>query len=152
VSLVSGICNPLSACPEPGVLPNVPVFRPILQYYAYTKILQLKILLKNHFFYFKSSNLKIFIVRTHECLFSSDYRRVGRSDELSSPAETPSSWVRIPLAAWMSVCVYSMFVQSCVQVVAYDGLIPYPENHTDCVYDQETAKASTPPKGLYSHR
>jgi hypothetical protein len=28
--------------------------------------------------------------------------------ELSSPAQTLRSWVRIPLKAWMSVCVYSV--------------------------------------------
>jgi hypothetical protein len=28
--------------------------------------------------------------------------------ELSSPAQTLGSWVRIPLKAWMSVCVYSV--------------------------------------------
>jgi hypothetical protein len=34
--------------------------------------------------------------------------------ELSSLARTLGSWVRIPLKAWMSVCVYSVFVLSCV--------------------------------------
>jgi hypothetical protein len=29
---------------------------------------------------------------------------------LSSPAQTLASWVRIPLKAWMSVCVYFVFV------------------------------------------
>jgi hypothetical protein len=29
----------------------------------------------------------------------------GLRHELSSPARTPGSWVRIPLEAWMSVCV-----------------------------------------------
>jgi hypothetical protein len=29
---------------------------------------------------------------------------------MSSPAGTLGSWVRIPLKAWMSVCVYSVFV------------------------------------------
>jgi hypothetical protein len=38
--------------------------------------------------------------------------------ELSSPARTLGSWVRIPLEAWMSVCVYSVFVLSFVQVAA----------------------------------
>jgi hypothetical protein len=36
--------------------------------------------------------------------------------ELFSEAETLGSWVRIPIEAWMSVCVYSMFVLFCVQV------------------------------------
>jgi hypothetical protein len=34
--------------------------------------------------------------------------------ELSSLARTLGPWVRIPLKAWMSVCVYSVFVLSCV--------------------------------------
>jgi hypothetical protein len=38
----------------------------------------------------------------------------GLSHELSSLARTLGSWVRIPLKAWMSVCVYSVFVLSCV--------------------------------------
>jgi hypothetical protein len=31
-------------------------------------------------------------------------------ENLSSLARTLGSWVRIPLEAWMSVCVYSVFV------------------------------------------
>jgi hypothetical protein len=42
----------------------------------------------------------------------------GLKHEPSSPARTRRSWVRIPLKAWMSVCVYSVFVLSCVQVAA----------------------------------
>jgi hypothetical protein len=38
--------------------------------------------------------------------------------ELSSSAQTLGSWVRIPLEAWMSVCVYSVFILSGVQVAA----------------------------------
>jgi hypothetical protein len=34
----------------------------------------------------------------------------GLRYELSSPARTLGSWVRIPLEAWMSVCIYSVFV------------------------------------------
>jgi hypothetical protein len=34
--------------------------------------------------------------------------------KMSSPARSPGSWVRIPLEAWMSVCVYSVFVLSFV--------------------------------------
>jgi hypothetical protein len=36
--------------------------------------------------------------------------------ELPSTAQTLGSWVRIPLEAWMSVCVYSVFVLSSAQV------------------------------------
>jgi hypothetical protein len=42
----------------------------------------------------------------------------GLRHEPSSPARTLRSLVRIPLLAWMSVCVYSVFVPSCVQVAA----------------------------------
>jgi hypothetical protein len=38
----------------------------------------------------------------------------GLRHELSLLAQTLVSWVRIPLKAWMSVCVYSVFVISCV--------------------------------------
>jgi hypothetical protein len=37
----------------------------------------------------------------------------GLRHELSSSARTLGSWVRIPLEAWMSVCVYSVFVLFC---------------------------------------
>jgi hypothetical protein len=38
----------------------------------------------------------------------------GLRHELSSPARTMGSWVRIPLRTWMSVCVYSVCVVLCV--------------------------------------
>jgi hypothetical protein len=38
----------------------------------------------------------------------------GLKHEMSSPAWTLGSWVRIPLEAWMFVWVYSVFVLSCV--------------------------------------
>jgi hypothetical protein len=38
----------------------------------------------------------------------------GLRDEPSSLARTPGSYVRIPLKACMSVCVYSVFVLFCV--------------------------------------
>jgi hypothetical protein len=40
------------------------------------------------------------------------------SHGLCSRAQTLGSWVRIPLEAWMSVCIYSVFVRSCVKVAA----------------------------------
>jgi hypothetical protein len=57
----------------------------------------------------------------------------GLRHELSSPAQTLGSWVRIPLEGWMSVCVYSVLVLPCVQVAASDGLIPRPRSPTDCI-------------------
>jgi hypothetical protein len=38
----------------------------------------------------------------------------GLRHELSSLAPMLRSWTRIPLKAWMSVCVYSVFVLFCV--------------------------------------
>jgi hypothetical protein len=38
----------------------------------------------------------------------------GLKHKLSSPTKTLESWVRVRLEAWMSVCVYSVFVLSCV--------------------------------------
>jgi hypothetical protein len=38
----------------------------------------------------------------------------GVRHELSSLTQTLESWVRIPFKAWMSVCVYSVFVLFCV--------------------------------------
>jgi hypothetical protein len=52
---------------------------------------------------------------------SFDDTNMGRSQwprclrhELLSLARKLGSWVRIPLMAWMSVCVYSVFMLSCV--------------------------------------
>jgi hypothetical protein len=38
----------------------------------------------------------------------------GLRHELSSLARTLGSWVRIPLKAWMSVCLYSVCMLFCV--------------------------------------
>jgi hypothetical protein len=38
--------------------------------------------------------------------------------ELSSLARTQGSWVQIQLKAWMSMCVYSVFMLLCVYVAA----------------------------------
>jgi hypothetical protein len=45
----------------------------------------------------------------------------GLRHELSSPSCTLGSWVRIPLKAWMSVCVYSVCVVLCVGSVLASG-------------------------------
>jgi hypothetical protein len=42
--------------------------------------------------------------------------------ELSSPAQTLGSWVRIPPETWMSVCVYSVCVVMCVGSGLQTGL------------------------------
>jgi hypothetical protein len=53
----------------------------------------------------------------------------GLRHEMSSPARTLGSWVRIPLKEWMSICVYSVFVR----LRPCDGLIPRPRSPTDCL-------------------
>jgi hypothetical protein len=42
----------------------------------------------------------------------------GQRHELYSTAQTLGLWVRIPLEAWMDVCVHFVFVLSCVHVAA----------------------------------
>jgi hypothetical protein len=64
----------------------------------------------------KNTN-KIFVENIPLILRRSQWPR-GLRNELSSPAQTLGSWVRIPLEAWMFVCVHSVFVLSCKQVVA----------------------------------
>jgi hypothetical protein len=50
----------------------------------------------------------------------------GLRNEPSSPARIPGSWVRIPLKAWMSVGVYSVFVSSCIGVGLATDWSPVP--------------------------
>jgi hypothetical protein len=65
--------------------------------------------------------LTFFCLITNKPLFLSGNNSISRSQwprglrhELSSLARTLGLWVRIPLRAWMSVCIYSVFVLSCV--------------------------------------
>jgi hypothetical protein len=62
--------------------------------------------------------------------------------ELSSPARTLGSWVRIPLEARMSVCIYSVFALFCVQVAALRQADPHQRRPIDCVKDQGTENAA----------
>jgi hypothetical protein len=58
----------------------------------------------------------------------------GLRHELSSPARILGSWVRTPLKAWMSVCVYSVFVLFCIYVAALRRADPpSKENYPLCV-------------------
>jgi hypothetical protein len=45
---------------------------------------------------------------------SRSQRTRGLRQEMFSPAQTLGSWVRIALEAWMSDCVSSVFVLSCI--------------------------------------
>jgi hypothetical protein len=69
----------------------------------------------------KSRKLYITVRLWTNCRNSLLVTQLGRSQwprglrhELSSPARTLRLWVRIPLEAWMSVCVYYVFVLFCV--------------------------------------
>jgi hypothetical protein len=58
--------------------------------------------------------------------------------ELSSFARMLGSWLRIPLEAWMSVCVYSMFML-CVWVAALRlAHHSYKESYQLCKVDYKT--------------
>jgi hypothetical protein len=79
----------------------------------------------------------------------------GLSYELSSPAQTLGSCVRIPLEAWMSVFLYSVFVLSCWQVAALRRADPpSKESYRLCrrSINWKKVKLPRPNTGLYSHR
>jgi hypothetical protein len=76
----------------------------------------------------------------------------GLRHEPSSPAPTLESWVLIPLEAWMSVCVYSVYIVLCVGSglatgwSTVQGVLPTP-------YRLINWKSSQgPTKGLQSYR
>jgi hypothetical protein len=84
-----------------------------------------------------SSKYYYFILRTWPALMfklNSNMNTIRRSQsprglrhEPSSTARTLGSWIRIPLEAWMSLCVYSVFLLSCVQVAALRRADPPPK-------------------------
>jgi hypothetical protein len=54
--------------------------------------------------------------------------------ELSSPVRSLESWVRAPLEAWMSVCVYSVSVLFWLKVAALrQADPPYKESYRLCI-------------------
>jgi hypothetical protein len=58
---------------------------------------------------------------TFSSLYSRKYGSQWSRDlrhELSSPSQTLGSWVRVTLESWMPVYIYSLFVLSCVYIVA----------------------------------
>jgi hypothetical protein len=72
----------------------------------------------------------------------------GLRHELSSLSRTLGSWVRIPLKAWMSVCIYSVFVLSCVHVVALaTGWSPSKESYRLCIGSRSWKSGQGPTKG-----
>jgi hypothetical protein len=67
----------------------------------------------------------------------------SKASKRSLPGVTLGSLVRIPLEACMSVRVYSVFVLSCVQVVALQWADPpSEESYRLCKKDQETERAA----------
>jgi hypothetical protein len=75
----------------------------------------------------------------------------GLRRDLSSPARTLGSCVRIPLVAWTSVCVYSMLVLFCVSVEALRRADPRPRILTDYVQIGKLKKRPKPSKGFYCY-
>jgi hypothetical protein len=70
-------------------------------------------------FFFISSR---YIGRKYNLCGSQWPRRLGR--ELYSPIRTLGSWIRKPLKAWMSLCVYSVFVVLYMYVAALRRALP----------------------------
>jgi hypothetical protein len=66
----------------------------------------------------------------------------GLRHKASSPAGTLGSWARIPLEAWISMGVYSVFVLSCVQVAALRRADPPSKESYRLCKKQETEKAA----------
>jgi hypothetical protein len=71
----------------------------------------------------------------------------GLRHEPSSPALTLRSWVWIQLEAWMSVCVYSVFVLSCVGSCLVTGWSPV-QGDLETLYRIKKLKKWPRPKGL----
>jgi hypothetical protein len=74
----------------------------------------------------------------------------GLRHELSSSARTLGSWVRIPLEVWMSVCVYSVFVLSCVGSGLATGWSPV-QRTLPCIGLRNWKSVQGPTKGCKSH-
>jgi predicted nucleic acid-binding Zn ribbon protein len=70
---------------------------------------------RNRYLFFRvASELYSFKTEPSKRHDSLSQRPLGLRQELSSPAPTLRSWVRMPFESWMSVCVYSVFLLSCV--------------------------------------
>jgi hypothetical protein len=75
----------------------------------------------------------------------------GPRHELSSPASTLGSWVRIPVEAWMSVCVYSVCADLRVCSGLATGWSPV-QGVLPTVWKTKKLKSGQGPKGLQSIR
>jgi hypothetical protein len=72
----------------------------------------------------------------------------GLRHELHSPAQTLGLWVRISLKAWMFVCIYSVFVLSCVDVAALQRAeSPSKESYRLCKRSRNWISDKGPTKG-----
>jgi hypothetical protein len=73
----------------------------------------------------------------------------GLRHEQTSPDRTLGSWVRIPLNASLSVCVYSVFLLSCVQRAALRWADPpSKESYRPCKKMKKLIKRPRSKKGL----
>jgi hypothetical protein len=90
--------------------------RPLYKFVYFFKVV--KLFLKHPIYYFGIPPLMIRacsrILRMASCNKSRSQWPRGLRHEMSSPAWTLGSWVRIPLESWMFVCVCFVFVLSCV--------------------------------------
>jgi hypothetical protein len=83
-------------------------------------------------------------IRFPEILSSKRHRRRSRWPRDLTLARTLGSCVRIPLKAWMFVCVYSVFVLSCVEVAAMRRADhSSKESYRVCKKDYETEEEAT---------
>jgi hypothetical protein len=75
----------------------------------------------------------------------------GLRHELSSLARTLGSLDRIPLEIWIFICVYSVFMLSCVRVSALQRAHPpSKESYLLCLGLKNWKSGRYPTKGLYS--
>jgi hypothetical protein len=74
-----------------------------------------------------SGSVQIYIADIRSC------RPRGLRHELFSPAQTLGSWVRIPLEAWMYVCIYSVCPVLCEARGLATGWSPSKDSYRLCI-------------------
>jgi hypothetical protein len=99
----------------------------------------------------KITDHQVIIILVYVMVSSRSQWPRGRRDDMSSPARTLGSWVRIPLKARTFVCVYSVFVLSCTGSGLTTGWIPHPRVLPTMYRIKKLKKRPMPKKGLYSH-